>query len=108
MFFHARQQSVARKEIALVIVKNPGRNLVVPDQIVTHDKHVVLLAKGDILIGKIESILAGLRMNPLPLKDILRRNGVELRFDESIAALILSGDLRLVDGGADDEVALEG
>ena len=51
---HPRQQSIAVEEIALVVVKNPGRNLAVPDEIVSHDEHVVLLTKGDVLVRQVE------------------------------------------------------
>ena len=47
-------------------------------------------------------------MDALPLEHVFRRDGVELGFDEGVRALILPGDLRLVHGRADDEVALEG
>ena len=65
---HARQQCVAGEEIALVVVKNPRGHLVMPDQVVAHDEHVVLLAEGDVLVGEREVVLVRLGMDALPLE----------------------------------------
>ena len=66
MVLHAGEQGVAGEQIALVVVKHPGRNLAVPNQVVAHDEHVVLLAEGDVLVGETEVVLVGLGMNDSP------------------------------------------
>ena len=63
---HALQQGVAVEQVALVVLKDPRRDLVMPHQIVADDEHVVLLAEGDVLIGEREVVLARLGMDDSP------------------------------------------
>ena len=100
---HTGQERVAVEEIAFIVVKDPGGNLAVPDQIVADDEHVVLFAEGDVLVGNGEVVLIRLRMNVLPFKAVFGRDGVELRFNDGIAARILAGNLRGVNGSADEK-----
>ncbi|MEI9967713.1 MAG: hypothetical protein WDM87_03450 [Terracidiphilus sp.] len=78
-----------------------------PNQIVPHDKHVVLLAERDIFVSQIERVLAGLGVDVHPLERVFRRDGVELRFDQIVFTLILPGDLSLINSCADDEITFE-
>jgi hypothetical protein len=102
---HAGQQRLAREQIPLVVVKYPGGDLIMPNQVVANDKHLVFLAEGNVLVRNSKVVLVGVRMNVLPLKAILRRDGIELRRKDCIAARILSGDLSRIDRRADHEVA---
>jgi hypothetical protein len=68
---------------------------------------MMLYAEVNILVGQTEIVSAGLGMNPFPFERIFRGDGIELRLNEGVAALILPGDLRLVDRRSDDEVAFE-
>ena len=68
----------------MVVVKNPRGHLIMPDQVVPRDEHVVLPAEGDVLIGKREVVLVRLRMNALPLEHIFGE--MELNCDKMIAS----------------------
>lgn len=86
--------------------RNPVRSLVVPEQIVPDDKHLVLFAECDVLIGQAEVVLARLRMDDFPLQYVFRRDRVELRFNECVATRIRARNLRRIDRRADNEVSL--
>jgi hypothetical protein len=105
---HAGEQRVPGEEVSLVVMEDPGRGLAVPNEIVTDDEHVVLLAEGDVLVGEVEVVLVRLRVNVLPLEAVLGRDGVELGGDDGAAACVLACDLRGVDRRADVEVAVIG
>jgi hypothetical protein len=68
---------------------------------VTDDEHVVSFAEGNVAVRKIEGIPIGLGVNALPLKDIFRRDGVELRSENGVSKRIAASDLAFVDGGTD-------
>src|SRR6185437_2285941 len=77
-----------------------------PNQAVADDEHVVSLAEGHVAVRRLESIRAGARMHGFPLQNIFRRDGVELRFDDRIAALIAVYILSGIDGRPDPENTL--
>ena len=89
-----------------------------PDERVPNDVHVVLLAELDEGVGRLEviAIRAFARMDELPLQVVLRRNLVELLFNESNVLLhqLLAPATRgarrnaAVDGHADQEMILVG
>ena len=106
VFPHAGEQRVTVEEIAFVVAEDPCRDLIMPDQVVADNEHVILLAEGDVLVGNGEVISVRLRMDAFPLEAVFGRDGVELRFDDGVAARVLAGDLRSVDRRADDKVTL--
>jgi len=76
----------------------------VPDEAVAHDEHVVLLAEGDVFIGGVEVVLVDPGLNDLPLKHVLRADGVEVRGDDLPGEKIALFKLSRVEGRADTQV----
>jgi hypothetical protein len=76
-----------------------------PDKAMADDEHVILLAELDILVGQLEVIDIRPGMNALPLEDVFRCDGVELAGDNGRAAGIGPGELRGIDGCANQKVA---
>src|SRR5205807_6036823 len=93
--------------IAFLVLKDPSWSLLVPQQRMPNDEHVVFLAERHIAIrrGEIVSVRRG--MNQSPLQNIFRCNGVELRFDDRQRARIFFEDLPAIEGRADQKVILE-
>ena len=56
VFLHALKQCIAGEWRALFVLEDPLRNLAVPDQVMAHDEHLVLLAEGHVPVGRIEVI----------------------------------------------------
>src|ERR1051325_1914845 len=76
------EQSLPGNRFTLAIFKDPFRCLIVPDQCVTDNEHIVVLTKGDITIGGFEVVGIRPGMNGFPFEDVFRGNGIELSFDE--------------------------
>ena len=66
---HALEQGVAVQWLALVILEDPSRHLVVPHQRVSNDEHVVLLAERHVAIRRVEGIGIGTRMDRPPISE---------------------------------------
>ncbi len=104
---HALEQTLAIQGRTFVILEDPLRNLAVPNQRVSHDEHVVLLAECYIAVRRVEGIDIGTGMDELPFQNIFRRDGVELRLHDGGAAGIAFLELRLIESRADMEIFLE-
>jgi hypothetical protein len=105
---HPLEQGVAVQGRALLVLKNPLRNLVVPHQAMAVDEQVVLLAKRYIVVGLRKVVRIRLGVNQLPLQNVLRADAVELRRNDGDAARVLLVKLGLVDGRPDAENILVG
>ncbi len=108
VFLHARQERVAGERRALVVLEDPVGDLAVPYQVVADDEHLVLLAEGNVLVGRSEIVAVHPGMDHFPLHDVLGTDGVELRGDDPGGAGILLFKLALIERCADAEEALEG
>ncbi len=105
---HPFQQRVARERFAAGVAENPPGRLAVPDQRVADDRHVVGFAERNIPIAGVEIKRVRARVDDFPLEHVFRRNGIELRLNDGIAALISVGKLAGIDGHAHEEIVFEG
>ena len=78
-----------------------------PDEAMADDEHLVLLAEGDVAVGRLPVVLIGLGMHELPLQIVLRRGRVEVLRGEGGRIGVLAGDQRPVQSAADQERVLE-
>ena len=109
VFAHALQESVAVHGIALVILENPAWRLIVPDQIVADDEHVVLPSKLDVTVGWPEIVMVCSRVNAFKFQHVFRRGAVEMLSNQFHLAigLVRRPKLLRVDGRADQEIPFE-
>jgi len=76
-----------------------------PNQRVTDNEHVILLAEFDVLVGGAEVVFIGFWVNCFPLQDVLGSGAIELRFDERGFLLIFLSELRRIERGTDHKAA---
>jgi len=107
MFVHAGEQRGAVNGIAVIVLKNPGGGLLVPDQVVADDGQVIGQAKIDVTIGEGEIELIALRMDASPFQDVFGRDTVELLSDEGRFDGIRPTKLGFIECGANEEIIFE-
>jgi hypothetical protein len=73
-----------------------------------NDEHIVRLAELDVLVRPFEGVPARLRVDGLPLQDVLRADLVELLGDEAGPEGVAAGVLGAVERRADQEPPGEG
>ena len=61
-----------------------------PDETVTDDEHLVLLAEGDIAVSRLPVVLVGLRMDELPLQIVFRGDRAEMLLGDGCRVGILA------------------
>ena len=105
---HPLQKRVALDRASLVILENPFRRLIVPDQIVADDEHVISQTKLDVTIRRPKIVAVRFGMDGFPFQNIFRADGIELFLDERRLPGVLSGELRFVQSRADEKIVFEG
>ncbi|SPE43314.1 hypothetical protein SBA3_880047 [Candidatus Sulfopaludibacter sp. SbA3] len=108
VLLHARKQRVAGERRAFVVLEDPAGDLAMPYQVVSDDEHLVLLAEGNVLVGRSEIVGVHPGMDHFPLHDVFGADGIELRADDPGGAGIFLFELALIDRRADAEEALKG
>ena len=87
--------------------EDPAGRLLVPDQRVADHEQTVLGAESGELVRCRELKPIGLRMDGVPLQDVLRTDRVEVVRDDRERPRVLAGDLRVVQRGAEEETSFQ-
>ena len=101
------QKRLAIQRLSFFIFKHPTWRLVVPDQRVPDDEHVVLFAKLNKAIRTGEVVRAGLRMDQRPFQDILRSDGIEMGLYDLGTARVFFGIVIWIECSADQKIIFE-
>ena len=101
MILHALLQHFGLHLLALVIDKEPGSALAVPDQAMADDLHVVVLAKLHKAVGIVPEVGVLLGMYLLALHAVFGHDAVEVLLDDGNTLGILLVTLVHIDGHAD-------
>ena len=105
---HAVEQGLTGQRFALVILKDPSWRLAVPHQAMANNEHFVLLAEGDVAVGRVEIVAVRTRVYGLPLEPVLGADGAKLRRDDGVTARVAFLELGRVQGSPDSEDVLMG
>ena len=88
--------------------EEPGRRLVVPDERVADDEHLLPLAERDERVAGAEVVDARLRIDERRLEEVVRRDRVELADDERLRRRVGADRRGRVDGDAELECVAVG
>ena len=108
MVLQASEQAVAIDGLSVLSLENPTRHLLVPNQDMPVDLHVILLAEVDEGVGCFETKLPFDGLQSTPLEHVLGRDAVELSRRQLAAFGVGREENTLVDGNSDFEVVLVG
>ena len=78
-----------------------------PQETMTDDEHVILLAKLDELVGIVPVVAILLRMNGFALHAVLGNDAVEVACDDAVGLLVLARRLIHIDGTTHEELTIE-
>src|SRR5690606_9103330 len=100
---HALDLCFARVGLTVLVEKEPLGGLVVPDEGVADDEHVVFFAELDKRVGGPEVVDTWLRIDRLGFEDVFCGDAVEVDRYERLRACVLTSDDCVIDCGADQK-----